>query len=287
MMRGAITGAGAEGATGAGAGAGAGEGARQTDDDDDEASDDGGDAGEDVAEEDWVNPPPPATTRSFLHDAHHGGFIILSNVITEAHALQACAHTPEWEPLFGAKPKGWEEDKDNTVSIRTSKRFAAQVSARLSWARGVIDAVRAVLEKKNIIGKKHFVDAVTLLLAKDGAPRQGWHADFVTHGADAQLYKLPRYSDGTVPYPVSVMIAIEENTTLDVKKTSKPAQRISIPRLGVVVFRGDLRHAGSPYEMDHKRMHIYFGIKHKGETGKVKKVGAPRNGSTLTVALFT
>lgn len=141
----------------------------------------------------------------------------------------------------------------------------------------VTDAIVRALREHGITGDKHFIDAISLLLAVAGAPRQAFHFDFDDRNENEQMYKGGLASDGTVPFPLSCLAALEEGVTMTVKKKGKDGEDlgeeiIKVPRLGVMVFRGDLEHAGSAYTTRNVRMHVYIGIK-----DGVRRVGAPRD----------
>ena len=96
------------------------------------------------------------------------------------------------------------------------------------------------------------------------------------------LFKQPR-GGGSLPYAVSVMIALEEGTTWTVKRAGEvgeDAKEITIPRLGAVVFRGDLPHAGSAYNERNVRFHVYYAV--RGDTDDTRMI-PPRDGWHLAV----
>jgi hypothetical protein len=116
-------------------------------------------------------------------------------------------------------------------------------------------------------------NAASLLLSLPGAPKQNHHHDFADW-LPGGLFKQPRNADGTLPYALSVLIALEDGASWVVWKKGEKEKKKKIPRLGAVVFRGDLRHAGDAYHARNVRFHIYYGV--KGEKGEVI-LAAPRD----------
>jgi ectoine hydroxylase-related dioxygenase (phytanoyl-CoA dioxygenase family) len=94
------------------------------------------------------------------------------------------------------------------------------------------------------------------LLSKKGCRQQHWHTDY---DCDA-LATMP---DESVPF--SVLLALQDQTFLDVIpksiRLSEPLQQPTKLQLNpgdVVVFRGDLVHAGSAYPNEENyRIHAY------------------------------
>ena len=137
----------------------------------------------------------------------------------------------------------------------------------------VLASIRAVLVVFGLLNESHFEDAASLLLSLPGAPKQNHHHDFADW-LPGGLFKQPRNADGTLPYALSVLITLEGGASWVVWKKGEKEKKIMIPRLGAVVFRGDLIHAGDAYHARNVRFHIYYGV--KGEKGEVI-LAAPRD----------
>lgn len=216
----------------------------------------------------WLDRPPPSTVASTVHDKKNGGYAVLTNIITANDATTLLAMQPaddkSWGGLFGKKVFG-KEDNAYAKSCSTSRRYTKELDKNECVVAAVVERVRTMLIEHGVMNDKHFVDAISLLLSLPGAPKQQYHLDFKdwkgTPGA--KLFKRrKRDDDGTLPYPLSVLIALEAGSSWMVRRTGEEEKQIFISRLGAVVFRGDLTHAGSKYNERNVRFHIYFGVKH-------------------------
>lgn len=115
-------------------------------------------------------------------------------------------------------------------SAARSKRYSLQLlpvdkescTEEAPWMEKMVAHVQGVLSRLRIIGPQHVLGAMTLLLSMEGACQQSWHCDF-KHDHHAFVGRTGKgrvklMDDGTVPYPVSVLIAFhEEGASLPVK----------------------------------------------------------------------
>jgi hypothetical protein len=212
-----------------------------------------------------------------VHDKQNGGYAVLSNVISERDAATMLKMQPakddEWGGLFGTKLFCGKK-RDYEESCKTSKRGVAEMDMKKRAVGVVLASIRAVLVVFGLLNESHFEDAASLLLSLPGAPKQNHHHDFADWLPGGHLFKQPRNADGTLPYALSVLIALEDGASWVVWKKGEKEKKKKIPRLGAVVFRGDLRHAGDAYHARNVRFHIYYGV--KGEKGEVI-LAAPRD----------
>ena len=124
----------------------------------------------------------------------------------------------EWEAL-GHKMEGlfgeglWRTTYEESAA--RSHRYSLQLlpvdkgstRRKSPWMQDVVVHVQRVLTKLKILGSQHQLGAMTLLCSEKDACQQDWHCDF-PHGHRAFLGKKLA-NDGTVPYPVSVLIAFD------------------------------------------------------------------------------
>ena len=193
----------------------------------------------------------------------------MTNVITAADAATVLAMQPkedkEWEGLFGTKlfGKGEEGEDAYEVSCHTSRRGMKELDKDKRPVATILAAIHTVLVMHGLVNDNHFVDATSLLLSLPGAPKQSYHHDFKdwTGTPGGKLFKRRALNaDGTLPHALSVLIALEDGASWMVRRTGEKEKQIFIPRLGAVVFRGDLTHAGSAYKKRNVRLHIYYGV---------------------------
>ena len=142
------------------------------------------------------------------------------------------------------------------------------------WMQDVVVHVQRVLTKLKILGSQHQLGAMTLLCSEKDACQQDWHCDF-PHGHRAFLGK-EMAKDGTVPYPVSVLIAFDPDGA---ELPQMRGETIKFGQYSAVVFRGDLEHAGAAWTKMRLnwRIHMYFIT--GGESCKAHlKCGVPKGG---------
>lgn len=191
----------------------------------------------------------------------------------------------EWEGL-GHKMEGlfgeglWRTTYEESAA--RSHRYSLQLlpvdkgSTRRKppWMQDVVDHVQRVLTKLGILGSQHQLGAMTLLCSEKDACQQDWHCDF-PHGHRAfRGKKLAK--DGTVPYPVSVLIAFDPDGA---ELPQMRGDTIKFGQYSAVVFRGDLEHAGAAWTKVRLnwRIHMYFIT--GGESCKAHlKCGVPKGG---------
>ena len=146
------------------------------------------------------------------------------------------------------------------------------------WMEDMVSRVQQVLTDMHILGDQHELDAMTLLLSMPGACQQDYHCDFPWNHRVFARNSLEK--DGTVPYPVSVLIAFHD------KGASLPLMRgetIVFDKLSAAVFRGDCEHAGAEWTRFQRdwnfRVHMYFVTAGKS-VSPWKTCKVPRSGRT-------
>ena len=203
-----------------------------------------------------VTPRPCLLSRAgLLAAAVHGDeFGIVTNVISEDSARRILAMNREEEGLFGKLPP-WDDDRGEnyTESANTSGRWMLELDEEEERADGWLQRLVKILVDAGVLSVEHHdVDGVSRLKSDDDSQEQVPHKDFDPNFAcfDARARSL----DGTLPYPVSCLIALQDGATI----TSRHGEVVYIPRLGACLFRGDLTHAGSSYRTRNVRVHVYF-----------------------------
>jgi hypothetical protein len=120
------------------------------------------------------------------------------------------------------------------------KRIQASISSRFK----IIKEVQLFLNNNTGVMYGRTFGPSVVLHSYKGCKKQKWHTDY-----DVEDCKNIRKK------PKSVIIAIENRTVLDVLNT----EQIVLQRGDMIVFDGDLVHAGSAYiTKDNTRIHMYL-----------------------------
>ena len=199
---------------------------------------------------------------------HRDGFALLLNIIDEEDKVSVQRKYPpvkNMDGLFG--PSLWSLGYIESAAVSRRRTFVLNPQDA-PW-RDLQAKVRGVLERFHLIGNSHVCSGMSLLLALDRAPQQSFHADFFK---DHVLFKRVRMYEECLPYPISVLVALDDDTTLTLSDGSK----LSIPKFAACVFRGDLRHAGSAYKNKNWRLHLYYGV---DRGSRMTRCLVPRRGS--------
>ena len=156
-----------------------------------------------------------------------------------------------WDGLFGHVSPF---DSSYVESCETSLRHMREMNLYHERLAGIAASVHGKLTDSRILRRGAHAEAMSLLLAEAGAKAQTTHTDYdPTHTYFNDNRPL---TDGTVPFPVSCLIALQEGATI----TSADGVVTPISKYAACLFRGDKRHRGSAYEMDNIRLHIYFSV---------------------------
>jgi hypothetical protein len=153
---------------------------------------------------------------------------------------------------FGIDPKTGEERY--AQSCEDSKRWMKNIGrlTRHARAREVIEKIKTKLLAEKILNELHTSHEAGVLLAFEGAPGQDRHRDYHRSRIFWELI------DGwKLRGALSCLVALEEGTTV----TDKNGREISIPKYHAALWRGDVRHSGSAYAVNNRRLHIYFNVK--------------------------
>lgn len=203
-----------------------------------------------------ATPIPRVLSRSEILAAviHGDEFGIITDAISEDGARRILDMDRGDEGLFGKLPP-WDDDRGQhyTESAQASGRWMLELDEEDERADGWLERLTNILIDAGVISaENHHVDGVSRLESGDDSQEQAPHKDFNPNFEcfDARA----RSPDGTLPYPVSCLIALQDGATI----TDRHGKVVHIPRLGACIFRGDLTHAGSSYLTKNVRVHVYF-----------------------------
>jgi hypothetical protein len=224
---------------------------------------------------------------------HSMGATVVRDIVLKKHFPGIKVFRDLLEPMDGLFGKGLfpvtrgsyarSAAASNRRSIQLLPVEKGPTTEQAPWMEGMVSRVQQVLtEDLHILGPQHELGAMTLLLSMPGACQQDYHCDFPWNHRVFSRKSLEKKGKkkGTVPYPVSVLIAFHD------KGASLPrmrAETIVFDQFSAVVFRGDLEHAGAEWTRHQRgwnfRVHMYFVTAGKSVSAwKTCKV--PRGGRT-------
>ena len=201
---------------------------------------------------------------------HTCGATVVRDIITKDHFKVSDFEklAPKMEGLFGEgvfKDYAKSTERSNRYSMQLLPRVKGPTPEDAPWMQAMVERMRDVLgpDGLKILGPQHQFGAMTLLLSDgrgQGACQQDWHCDYDWKAKVFNKYGKKLKHGGSVPYPVSVLIAChEDGASLPVKG----AEVINFGQFSAVVFRGDLEHAGAAWRRRglhawNWRIHMYF-----------------------------
>jgi len=254
--------------------------------------------------------PPLAWERCPQGGVHKDGLTVLLGVLNDEvidSAMNAKPKPEDMDALFGydlwrygsAFSQEHSGRKSRTVpfemphqsgsrrrkqqqGVLTQKKKRSWCSIETRVGVSIEKRVREVLERFGLVGRDHVADLMSYLRSVKGAPRQSYHSDFKKH----RLFDSKLMHEGSLPYPVSVLLALQDGATL----TLRDGTTVPVPKGAACVFRGDLIHAGSEWyrEQENWRMHIYYGVNRtdiRYGTCMVPRSGAKRQGGKMTTVI--
>lgn len=140
-------------------------------------------------------------------------------------------------------PEGHYE-KAHTYAQRHAKRIFNPDSRRrqvqLKPSHTIVKSVTAALKKNGFMYGRTAGTSV-LIHSKPGCKRQQWHTDY-----KPQAIKKLRKK------PLGVLLALTDNTLFDT-----PEKQYTMKCGDMLIFDGDEVHAGSSYENENTRFHMY------------------------------
>ena len=201
---------------------------------------------------------------------HRQGWVQLHSVHNVPSSTIARIRACRFEPIFNGQTEG-------TTPLRLQARDPA-------WAGEIEAVLHAALEAEGMLlcsdGSSKQVNDCYALRSLPCAETPAESTAHAEGGAEAEavaaavLGRQPAHSDAPEPpessvseladvdVPLSAMLAVEDATVLWVYPAGcdalDEAQLIQIARGDVIVWRGDLVHAGAGYAVDHVRVHAYI-----------------------------
>ena len=164
------------------------------------------------------------------------------------------------------------EVRKHTNSCHTIFDDEHRTQIRLLWS--TVPVLEKVIEKvyeklrQKFHGNVWEITEMNVLRSTGEGQRQRDHCDW--HQDDWPLFKQKKNPQGVSQLkllPVSVLIALEHDTMIVVKpksffcyQTVSKEETIAIPKGKMVIFRGDLVHAGYEFKKVNVRLHLYLDI---------------------------
>ena len=173
----------------------------------------------------------------------------------------ACvAPSLEFEPIFGKI----KEDFVGSGVALDNHRF--QTKNTISTRSGFSVVFKRVQEIANAMKKEWIPRRMTVLKSTVGGKEQDIHRDYPSIETTLALR-----TKGIVQ--AGVIVSIMNGTKLVVYKESlggpldvSKRLEVSIPKGFILLFRGDLAHAGAAYDCTHYRVHVYLDVAKIGYT---------------------
>lgn len=161
---------------------------------------------------------------------------------------------------------------DNEMSKRNDhKRKQIPIKKNVKTKR-LLSKLDNILQKRY---SKLKMNEVVILHSKIGCKEQGSHQDYEPNDIFV--------NGNTNEIPLSAVLALEETNTglvvwrksirissddTDISNMKIEKEIVKINRGDILVFRGDLVHAGSGYEEENTRIHCFFGFGKSAENKK-------------------
>ena len=117
-----------------------------------------------------------------------------------------------------------------------------RLQASLRKDTPVVKRLVAYLSKLGVMNNRS-LGSVVVLVSKPECKQQDWHTDY-----------SPKSLHGVKTKPVGVILALEDETFFE----EYPDKRHQLQRGDVLMFEGDVVHAGSAYASDNVRIHAYL-----------------------------
>ena len=96
------------------------------------------------------------------------------------------------------------------------------------------------LTSRQLVSDDHNVNTLVALLSEAGCARQPCHTDLDTD-------QLTKCTEDTMP--LLILVALDKDTSLQIWPMDRDEPfELPLPQYSALVFRADLRHAGSAYE---------------------------------------
>ena len=149
---------------------------------------------------------------------HSMGATVVRDIVLRKHFPGIKVFTDLLKPMDGLFGKGlFPVTRDsyarsaaasNHRSIQLLPVEIGPTTEEAPWMEDMVSRVQQVLTELGVLGEQHELSAMTLLLSMPGACQQDYHCDFPWNHRIFPGKSLE--TDGTVPYPVSVLIAFHD-----------------------------------------------------------------------------
>lgn len=116
-----------------------------------------------------------------------------------------------------------------------------RIQTKLRSDRSVLCKLRGFLEARGLMEGRRLGESV-LLYSRKGCVQQQWHRDYDSSGFARLLHK-----------PLGVLVALQSGT----KFKEYPCTTHTLGAGDVLVFEGDVPHAGAGYDHENMRIHAY------------------------------
>lgn len=183
----------------------------------------------------------------FTRTLHETGYVIVHDVISD----DLCSAIVESGKSFSSKEWRTDFGRDAFREGRREKqtgRFSMDFTLSKLTQRAKSKTL-GILRGFGCLTKDHRVTTITLLKSRN-APSQAEHIDYDYD----QTFERSQNADGSVPYPLSVLVAVQDGT----KFVLHDGTEVDVPRRGIILFRGDYPHCGAAYASEHFRLHMYI-----------------------------
>ena len=211
-----------------------------------------------------VQPPPTATSdtlgsppalHTFLnkHLAPVGtslGACVLPGPVLDRHGRAIVARTVDPATQGAWTPIDLEETRSN---LRVFRRPTADEGVLVATLQAHLDGLGLTTGMRPIAQTSgdHLSTGTMVLRSLAGCGRQRSHQDRAHHHTTAPSFAHLPFGQ----VPLSVIWALEDQTTIIINE-----ERYRIPKGQILVFRGDVCHAGDGYPGVNTRIHAYLDL---------------------------
>ena len=172
-----------------------------------------------------------------MEELHKKGYCFIPNVVDVSDEV---FHIVEQQAM-----KSFTIFNEQDGTCGDAKRYQCRLMAR-KLPFGFIEGIYAAL--KPFVGEERAISSISILRSDEGCQQQPFHRDYDPN-------QCKQLSDEQIP--LAALIALERGTSLLCKVAGRE-KRLSIPKGSALVFRGDLIHAGSAYDDENHRLHVYI-----------------------------
>ena len=176
----------------------------------------------------------PALRSAAARELHGQGWTI----IPSAFDLLETYRKPINKKLSGKKEVVFNHEVFEAGASNDGKRL--QVALDGDVGAQILAVLWQELTRRQLVSDDHNVNTLVALLSEAGCARQPCHTDLDTD-------RLTKCTEDTMP--LLILVALDKDTSLQIwpMDCDEPFE-LPLPQYSALVFRADLRHAGSAYE---------------------------------------